>query len=1410
MRGQTAAIWDENEFAALEASSDALMTAIKTSPKMGKNRLEAVRQTLREIVLGSVRVKAFVVSSDEREGGLRNLLNFGHSIGHAYEGILTPQILHGECVSIGMALEAALSHHLGHLSSSAVARLSRCLVTFGLPISPEDPILKQRSGHKVCYVDRVLSIMGVDKKNDGGKKRIVLLSAIGRTLERKASIVDDKDIRLILSSAILVHPLPNHLGHVICTPPGSKSISNRALVLAALGNGPCRIKNLLHSDDTEVMLQALQEMRAADFQWEDNGSVLVVTGRGGCLRTSHRNLYLGNAGTASRFLTAVVTLASPGDTEHLILTGNGRMKTRPIGPLVDALRLDGADISYVEKTGSLPLSIKANGGLVGGRIELAATISSQYVSAILMCAPYAQTQVTLCLVGGKPVSQPYIDMTLAMMASFGIKVKRSSTENHTYYIPQGQYSNPKEFSIESDASSATYPLALAAITGDTCTVPNIGSRSLQGDAKFAREVLEPMGCQVEQGDYSTTVKGPSRGALKPLLDIDMETMTDAFLTASVLAAVANGSARNLSSTIRGIANQRVKECDRIHAMRIELQKFGVECEEFQDGIKINAIAPASLIAPKDGVHCYDDHRVAMSFSVLASIVPQATLIKERECVNKTWPGWWRELSKTFHVQTQGVDSQLLEKPVINSPMLASSIFFIGMRGSGKSTTGKRAANILKWPFVDLDELLEKEYHESIPEIIASKGWDRFREIELSMLERSIQNHPSGHIFACGGGIVEKQEARLLLQNHQKSGGAVILIKRNLHSNSKYLHADKTRPAYTESIEDVWKRREPWYLECSNYEYQIQELESEGGVHRDALLQRLLQMVTRSYSPLEDIMKKKLSFFVSLTAPNVSHISGNLPRIALGSDAMELRIDLLEDAEQQSMVPTPSFVAAQISHLRELSSLPIIFTIRTSTQGGKFPEGAEVEKLALSVLALRMGIEFLDLEVQSSESFLHKIAHNKGTSKIIASHHDPEGKLAWNNGSWVPYYNKALQYGDVIKLVGRATTEDSNKDLQEFRLWAQSAHSIPLIAINMGTVGQLSRIQNTFFTPVSHPLLPQKAAPGQLSAAEIRHALTLHGIVTPKSFSLIGSPISMSRSPYLHNSLFMATGYPYRYELFETSTIEALPTLLGKPGFGGASVTIPLKLDVIPLLDEISEDARLIGAVNTIVPLPHRNRPGESRQFLTGHNTDWQGISLVLENAQAPVGQGLSALVIGTGGTSRAAIHALHRLNCSPIFILGRYPPKQHKLVQDFPQSYNLRVLTAMEDLGHTLPGVAISAIPGNSMIDDRMLQVVTQIFHNRTQELQYQGQPVFVEMAYQPSWTKLRRLADELSWTTVAGADVLAAQGIFQVILFTAVSLCYKTKASLVLSLDRHHTTTLLGTCKCFKSPLPTAVLSNT
>ncbi|KAF2671346.1 Shikimate dehydrogenase [Microthyrium microscopicum] len=1384
---KTAAFRNADEFEFLETNASLIMSCLKDSSDTiptERGRFAHIAGIIKRIVLESVRVKAEVVSADEREGGLRNLLNFGHSIGHAYEAILAPQILHGECVAIGMVKEAELARYLGLIKPEAVARLSKCIASYGLPISIEDKVVQRRSNSKPCPVDDLLRIMAVDKKNSGKQKKVVLLSAIGKTHELKASNVDDRDIKVILAPSVFITP-GEVAKEVVCTPPGSKSISNRVLVLAALGKGQCRISNLLHSDDTEVMLNAIESLGGATYSWEQDGSVLTVNGNGGQLQATEEPLYLGNAGTASRFLTSVATLAQPkGKVSATTLTGNARMKERPIGPLVDSLRANGVDVQYGEKQGSLPVRVQAAGGIEGGEIKLAATVSSQYVSSLLMTAPYAHKPVTLRLVGGKPISQPYIDMTIAMMASFGVQVERSSTEENTYHIPKAQYTNPSQYEVESDASSATYPLAIAAISGTTCTVPNIGSRSLQGDARFAMDVLKPMGCKVIQTDYSTTVIGPPKGSLKPLASVDMEPMTDAFLTASVLAAVTTPG----TTRIYGIANQRVKECDRIGAMHDQLAKFGVTCRQFDDGIEIDAKGQ-DLSEAKGGVFCYDDHRVAMSFSVLAVAAPHKTAILDKACTGKTWPGWWDILKQNFGASIEGFESADTSSHGLTNGTSApsqKSIIIIGMRGAGKTTTGEFAARILGWEFQDLDHSLEKHVGKTIPELIQSDGWEGFRSEELKTLQREIKEKSTGHILACGGGIVESESARKILAQYKKDGGMVILLSRDIQKVVDYLQIDKTRPAYVDDIMGVWLRRKGWYAECSNYNYHSQSADKvDPATARQLCLQylardlpRFMKLITGEVCSLQTIMAKPRSFFVCLTYDDLRPHADVIPEIVSGSDAVELRVDLLEEEVSVDGLCTVEYLTDQYSFLRSIVSVPIIFTLRTKSQGGKFPDDAHDKALELYRAAQRLAFDFIDLEITSPPSLLEEVSANKGKTKIIASHHDPQGRLSWKDGSWVPHYNTALQYGDVIKLVGMAKTYEDNRSLAEFRDWAKAAHSTPIIAINMGELGKLSRIENGFMTPVSHSKLITAAAPGQLSAAQIREGLALHGVIPPKKMFIFGSPVTASRSPPMHNALFAQNGLPYEYSRLESPTVtQEIKDLIRSPTFGGASVTIPLKQEFDDLLDEFTPDAKAIGALNTIIPVETIDSSGRKTTKLVGRNTDWQGMLLTLQNSGFEnTSRSRSGLVLGGGGTARAAIYALVQLKVSPIYLLGRSPEKIQALADSFPSEYNLKVLADPKACSPA-PSVAIGTIPGTQMLNGKLVDTL-----EKTLDAGSSGSSILLEMAYKPVKTTVSNLAEAAGWKTVNGLEVLVAQGVYQFEAWTGITPHYDTAKNAVMS----------------------------
>ncbi|KAH8078727.1 aromatic amino acid family biosynthesis-like protein [Cristinia sonorae] len=1390
---KTAAIWNEDDFASLESQSAEIFAAIQTPSTNYSGRTVSTRSNaqhlLLSVIVGSISVKAHIVTVDERETGLRNLVNFGHTIGHAIEAVLTPTILHGECVSVGMILEAEVSRQMGVLGQVGVGRLTRCLKAYNLPVSLSDPRIANLPAAKSLTVDNLLDIMRVDKKNSGPQKKIVILSRIGKTYEEKATIVADAIIAKTLSEAVKIIPGRPSKSPIHMATPGSKSISNRALLLAALGKGMCRLRNLLHSDDTQVMMNALVDLKGAKFSWEDGGETLVVEGGGGLLSipAKGKEIYLGNAGTAARFLATVCTLVQASE-QRTVITGNARMKQRPIGPLVTALRANGSSIDYLESQGCLPLSI-ASAGLKGGHIQLAASVSSQYVSSILLCAPYAQTEVRLELIGGQVISQPYIDMTIAMMKTFGVNVVREKDPAtgaflDVYTIPQMSYVNPSIYNIESDASSATYPLAIAAITGTECTIANIGSASLQGDARFAKEVLEPMGCEVIQTETETTVKGPPVGTLRALGLVDMEPMTDAFLTASVLAAVAVTSpkpGRKLiegppnATRIIGIANQRVKECNRIQAMMDQLAKFGIETRELEDGLEIYG-KPIIELNEGASIHCYDDHRVAMAFSVLGTVI-RDTIIEEKRCVEKTWPNWWDDLENKIGLQVEGVEldhgsSSPSGQETTNS---SASVVIVGMRGSGKSYIGQLAASALSWTFLDADPVFEIKHQIGVREFVQKNGWPAFRAAESEILKELLAEHPTKHVISLGGGIVETPTSRDLLKEYSKKG-PVVHIVREIDEVIRYLGEETARPAYGEPVIDVFQRRAPWFAECSNYEFinytgvlhgeQAEAKRSPNSIRKDVA--RFFGHITGQNPNLApNVTNGQRSYFLSLTYPDITPALLHVEELTAGVDAIELRVDLLRSPSGSETfgryIPPSAYVTEQIAALRQKTSLPIVYTIRTISQGGNFPDHAEAEAFELLHSALRIGVEYIDVEITWPSKRIQELLPRKGYSQIIASWHDWSGNLKWVGQTVEEKYQAAAAIGDIVKIVGRANCLEDNFALHAFVQAKMSTfNSKPLLAINMGTEGQISRILNKTLSPVTHPLLPNKAAPGQLSFAQIQSALHLIGQLPTRRFFLFGTPIAHSMSPTLHNTGFRILGLPHQYELFETDSVgEEIKAAIASPDFGGASVTIPFKLDVIPLLDSLSPEAEAIGAVNTIIPL----RTDDGSHILHGDNTDWIGI---LDSVQSRLPAGMhspeTALVIGAGGTSRAAIFALNKLGVEKVYLFNRTAANAQELVVDFPE-VNIEVVTRLGAWSSHSPSIIISTVPASATTYDPSkedaLYLPPEIFANSSGG-------VVVDMAYKPADTPLLQQASKMSnWSVVRGVDVLLEQGFVQFRLWT-------------------------------------------
>ena len=408
------------------------------------------------------------------------------------------------------------------------------------------------------------------------------------------------------------------------TLPGSKSLSNRVLLLAMLSEGETLIENLLDSDDVRRMVDALAKLKIS-YEEDRPNKKIRVRGVVGRIPVVEAKLFLGNAGTAIRPLTAALTLGHG----RFVLDGIERMRERPIQDLLDGLNQLGAHVRSIHNTGCPPVEIIAD-GLLGGVTELSGAISSQYLSAILLTSPYAKTPVEI-RIRDHLVSIPYVEMTIRLMSRFGVNVVVSEDFRNFYINAPQNYQSPETYFVEGDASSASYFLAGAAITGGSVTVVGCGTESLQGDAQFAK-VLEMMGAEVGWQANKITVQGS--GNLKGI-DVDMNEMPDAAMTLAVTALFAKGT-----TAIRNIYNWRLKETERLKAVSCELKKLGASVDEGEDYL---IIVPPRELMPAE-ISTYDDHRMAMAFSLAACSEVPITILNPT-CVNKTFPDYFNQLSK---------------------------------------------------------------------------------------------------------------------------------------------------------------------------------------------------------------------------------------------------------------------------------------------------------------------------------------------------------------------------------------------------------------------------------------------------------------------------------------------------------------------------------------------------------------------------------------------------------------------------------------------------------------------------------------------------------------------------------------------------------------------------------------------
>ena len=585
---------------------------------------------------------------------------------------------------------------------------------------------------------------------------------------------------------IKIHPLEKPMKAEVAIP-GSKSYTNRALLLAALRGGSVMIKNPLVSDDTHAMIACL---RALGIKCTFKNDSLIVSGDIRKLAKKEYNLNANLSGTTIRFLLAFACIV-PGIK---IVRGRGRLNERPIAHLVESLRELGAKIEYVDKKGYPPARVLSS-KLKAGKVTMKGTISSQFLSALLMVAPLVGKMEIV--VEGEQISRPYVTMTIEAMNDFGVKVENKDFKR--YIVQAGQNYKAKEYVVEGDVSSASYFFAIAALTHSTITLTNMNPRSSQADMRFLK-ILEEMGSRVSYGKSSITVEG---GGVKPVT-VDMEDCPDQAQTLAVLAAFAEGT-----TTMTGIRSLRVKETERVVAVEQELKKMGIKTESTQDSMTIYGGSPKPA-----RVDTYGDHRMAMAFAVAASKLPGME-INDPDVVTKTFPRFWKALALA------GAPFEMVyEHP---------NIVLIGMRGGGKSTIARLLSERLGKKLADLDATVEKEEGISITDMVEKFGWEYFRDRESEAVKKVTRQKDV--IVSTGGGVINRPENIAAL----KQRGILIFLSSSAKTLARRIDKDEGRPRLTEAattlaeVEAVLAERKKLYEAAADEIINDEGLTLEGKV-----------------------------------------------------------------------------------------------------------------------------------------------------------------------------------------------------------------------------------------------------------------------------------------------------------------------------------------------------------------------------------------------------------------------------------------------------------------------------------------------------------------------------------------------------------------------------------------------------
>ena len=617
--------------------------------------------------------------------------------------------------------------------------------------------------------------------------------------------------------------------------PGSKYIANRLLIICALANETSILKNVPDNEDINNAIKAVKEF---GIKIERNNGTLTIKGTGGKLKAPKNEINAGDSGTLLRFIAGFAALAK-GNTK---ITGSKRIQERPISDLLKSLSDLGAKCS--SKNGHAPITIE--GSLKGGRTEIKGSISSQFISSLLMASTFAKRDVEIS-VNGKLVSSEYVDLTISLMKEFGVNVERSGNK---FKVRSNQKYKSKNFTIPADWASANYFLAAAAIVPGKIRINNLDFKSKQPESGFYK-VLERMGCKIKLEGNSIEITGNNE--LKSI-DADMASMPDSAQTLAVVALFAEGKTR-----IRNIGNLKFKESDRLNDTANELKKLGADVKVTDNGMEIT---PGKLKPAEINPH--NDHRMAMSFAIAGLRIP-GIKIGNHECANKSFPQFWEKINELTESRKQ------------------KNIVLIGYRGAGKTSIANELSKLIGMPVISTDDEIRKKVGMALETFINKSGWNEFRNVESEVV-RQIGNN--GMVIDCGGGVVENNDNIKSL----KQNGTVFWLKAPVSVLTERIKDTRNRPSitgkksFTDEISEVLERRMPLYRGAADFEVETSN-----------------KKPTESAKIILELTKNqmKIEICAVVTADNEKDALNDIKKAA-SADLIELRVDFIKNIDKNKV------------------------------------------------------------------------------------------------------------------------------------------------------------------------------------------------------------------------------------------------------------------------------------------------------------------------------------------------------------------------------------------------------------------------------------------------------------------------------------------------------------------------------